>query len=60
VLESTLEKQLIARRKLVAWSAIFSVLLVLGGCGPGKPVWERTIPVSGTITYKGKPISDAE
>lgn len=54
------EKRLNTRHKVVTWSAIFSVLSVFSGCGPSRPVWERTQPISGTITHKGKPIGDAE
>lgn len=65
MLESMLEKPLIMRRTVVVWGAIFAVLSAFSlsafsGCGPGRPVWERTQPISGTITYKGKPIGDAE
>lgn len=37
-----------------------AVLPVLSGCSGGKAAWEKTNPASGVITYKGKPIVDAE
>jgi hypothetical protein len=33
---------------------------ILCGCSGGKPVWEQTHPASGMVTYKGRPIVDAE
>ena len=32
----------------------------LSGCSGGSSPWETTYPISGVVTYKGKPIVDAE
>lgn len=43
-------------RKKVTASAFTALLtLVMGGCGAGVDL-ERTVPVSGTLTYQGKPL----
>ncbi|MFN9719499.1 MAG: hypothetical protein ACK58L_12430 [Planctomycetota bacterium] len=35
------------------------VILVLG-CGKGAEPWEKTYPVKGVISFRGKPLADAE
>lgn len=38
-----------------------SLLLVsFFGCAPAKDPWEVTYPASGTVTFKGRPVVDAE
>ncbi len=37
-----------------------AAIATLTGCIKGKEPWEITHPVTGTITFKGRPIKDAE
>ena len=36
------------------------VAVAVSGCGKAKEPWETTHPVSGLVTFKGKPVADAE
>ncbi len=36
------------------------VLVLVVGCGKGAAPWEKTYPVKGVISFKGKPVADAE
>lgn len=36
------------------------VAVAVGGCGKAKEPWETAYPVSGLVTFKGKPVADAE
>lgn len=38
---------------------IAALTFAVFGCGSGEP-WKTSHPVSGTVTYKGKPVKDAE
>ncbi|MFO0943600.1 MAG: hypothetical protein U0930_22925 [Pirellulales bacterium] len=44
------------------WSLISAITLSASftGCSGGGSVWEKTYPVSGVVTHKGQPITDAE
>lgn len=42
--------------RLVPMVALFGVTLWTAGCGPKLP---KTVPVSGTVTYNGKPLEKA-
>ncbi len=58
----TANKRSVAKTRLLACTlAIAAAMLpMISGCSGGKAAWEKTHPVSGIITYKGKPIVDAE
>lgn len=40
-------------------SVVVVAIAVATGCKPSNP-WENPHPVSGSVTYKGKPVGDAE
>ena len=51
------------RRSCIYRSAVWCGLLILpclGGCGRAKKPWETAYPTKGTVTYKGKPVADAD
>lgn len=52
----------LTKRKLLGFTLAFGAALLpmLSGCSGGKSAWEKTHPASGVISYKGKPIVDAE
>ena len=46
-------------RRLVAFPAVLALLAVSSGCGGGGGKQVATVPVSGTVTWQGKPLADA-
>lgn len=44
--------------KVNKWLFSFA-LFVVWGCGPSEPKWPDLVPVSGAVTYEGKPLADA-
>lgn len=44
--------------RLGAW-LLAAVFAFAAGCGPSGPPRPKTYPVSGTVTYKGEPVADA-
>jgi hypothetical protein len=59
VVSSFLKERFLVRIIPVAFLLLSSVTL-LTGCGRAKEPWETAYPVSGVVTYKGKPVADAE
>lgn len=45
-------------RRVAMQFGLLSILL-LSGCGKSEP-WNKVYPVNGVVTYKGKPVKDAE
>lgn len=39
--------------------SVLLLLVIVSGCGSGKPAWERVHPVSGTLKFGGQPIEGA-
>ena len=56
-LRSLIEKRSIRRVGLLCGVLLASTL---SGCFKGKDPWETTYPVSGVVTYKGRPVANAD
>lgn len=49
-----------ALRLLAALPVGLALALILPGCGGSPPPGRKTAPVSGTVTFQGKPLADAK
>lgn len=52
------DRKLDMRLRVSQWFCLFAILAV-SGCGPSGPKLPDLVPVSGTVTYDGKPLDNA-